>query len=160
MILTGETAVWSIGGMILTGETEVWSIGGMILTGETEVWSIGGMILTGETEVWSVGGMILTGENEVLGEKPVPMSKTNKKFCQQSRRETISGWQYWEEPSKRKQCVVQVQHYWVFHHLSVIEKGNCFTPVTYTSTIPHDAGVEEVVYVSRLCSNYIVQYIP
>jgi len=41
----------------------------MILTGETEVWSNGGMILTGETEVWSIGGMILTGDGLVLREK-------------------------------------------------------------------------------------------
>ena len=40
--------------------------------------------------------------------------------------------------------------------LFVIAKGNCFAPVSYTSTLPHDAGVEEVVYISRLCSNYIV----
>jgi hypothetical protein len=72
--------------------------------------------------LWSVRGMILTGESEVLGVKPVPVPQTNKKFCQPSRRETSSGWQYWEEQSvtkssKQKQCAVQVQHYWVCHQL-------------------------------------------
>jgi len=82
----------------------------------------------------------------VLREKPVPVLQTNKKLCQPSRRETSSGWQYWEEQSltkssKRKQCAVQVQNYWVFHHFSVIAKGNLFAPVSYASTLPHDGGV-------------------
>jgi hypothetical protein len=109
---------------------------------------------------WSFGGTILTGENEVLGGKPVPVPQTNKQFCQPSTKETSSGSQYWEQQSvtkssKRKQCEVQVQNYWVFHHFS-IAKGNFFAPVSYASTVPHDGGVEEVVYVSRLCSNYMV----
>jgi len=105
--------------------------------------------------------MILTGEYEVLGEKPVPVPQTKKQFCQPSTKETSSGWQYWEEQSvtkssKRKQWEVQVQNCWVFHHFSVIAKGNFYAPVSYASTLPHDGGVEEVVYVSRLCPNYIV----
>ena len=44
----------------------------MVLTGESWVWSDGGMVLAGESWVWSNGVMVLTGESWRTGRKTCP----------------------------------------------------------------------------------------